>query len=181
MDFKYNLYVINSTYSISKLNEIFKKYTINEDDIFAIRKSYSRLKDTNSYYDNGMRYVLITKKLFENLLQNNLASEEETESENILYPYVFRKNDFPDEKFCVFHCFFPVTEDKNQVERIRNNLKFFTNKEFISEDDYTLHECGIIEFSDKVNKYKRLIIKIFLDNPIFFRVSWCHEFFFSKR
>ena len=57
-------------------------------------------------------------------------------------------------------------------------MKFIQKLGLFSEKDYSIHD-GVVEFSNKVDDYTRIIVKIILDD-FKCRVSWCRKCAFKN-
>ena len=50
----------------------------------------------------------------------------------------------------------------------------------INRNDWYIHDLGVCEFSNNVDELTKIMIKIIIDLPTEFRVSWCRKSLYSR-
>lgn len=106
-------------------------------------------------------------------LKNSGYGEDGEKSKNFLIlPYILRNEDFAHKKSSLMHYYFPLEVDQDNLEIIRSKMDSMTYLKIINNEDWHIHDCGVVEFSKNVNSTTRVIMKIMLDDPSDCRVSW---------
>lgn len=170
MNGNYNLFVINSRDSINKIFNFLKIHANSEKEIVCLRKHYLRDSVTKKYKEHSQRFAILDVKLYERLC---LLKLDKTEKKIDIIPYVIPREDYSYKNSSVMHFYFPLDNKNKNIDEMKKKLKFLSSTQIIYLDDWFVHEEGICEFSDKVSDETKITIKIMLDNPLIFRVSWC--------
>lgn len=172
----YKLYVINTDEKIQGCLAFLNAKTKNIKEIGPIRKDFTRNIITREYTESSRKFVLLDKSFYQRLKNSGYGEDGDKSEDFTIIPYAIRDEDFAHKKSSLLHYYFPLETDQDNIAILRNKLESLTYLEIIRADDWYIHDCGIVEFSKKVNATTRVIMKIMLDNPADCRVSWVrHE------
>lgn len=181
MSDKYRLYIIYSSRGIGSIFNFIKTKTDNIKDIGPMRKNYFRNIERNQYFETAERFVILSSSLYEHLCalgygKNNLKKEDFE-----IIPYQIINEDYAHRRSSTMNFYFPIEKGKKNHEKIKEKMEYFTAMGMISKNDWYIHDNNCIcEFSRRVNDITKIYIKIIVDCPIDFRVSWCRLNLFSK-
>lgn len=170
---KFKLYVIYSNRNLNDIMQLFMNSTKKPLEIGPLRKDFMRNIETGEYRETNIRYIILSDDVFEDLKTAGLSDENNEEffieEFNILKEYEAPKD-------CIKHFYFPYSNDNK--DSIMNKLSDIQKLGFIQRSDYFVHN-GVVEFSNSITYYHKIIIKIILDN-VECRVSWCRMNVFNK-
>jgi len=166
---EYTLINIPSHRNISHILNVMCSLSDKENQIVALIKDFYRDPETKIYYENGIKIALVGSELLKNMKNKQLNFSI----------YTYSKDQFPNLEKCVPHFFFPP--EKNNSSMLREKMELFTNFGIIPENSWHINtKKGICEFDENIPLKTRLKIKIILDSPFTFRVSWCRKNVFFK-
>ena len=170
---KFKIYIIFTSKSLEDIYKIILDNSDNVLEIGPLRKDYTRDIRTGKYLNSNRRFIILSENIYDKLVKNGYG--DENNNEFYIDNYQIRgENKAPLDS--VMHYYYPKS-DENKI-KMTEKLKFFETMGFFKSEDYKVHDC-IVEFSNRVNNYFRIIIKIILDD-INCRVSWCRKKTFSK-
>lgn len=172
-DIKYKLYIIFSNKNLNYILEIILNNSPSQLEVGPLRRDYTRDAKTGKYKNSNRRFIILSTNVFKELVKNGFG--DENNEDFYIDEYEIRlENRSPLDS--LMHFYYPENE-KNKTSLV-NKLKFIENMGFLKSEDYCVHNC-IVEFSNKVNDYIRIILKIILDD-VNCRVSWCRKTKFKK-
>ena len=160
---KFKLYIIDSDKSLSDILNIIITNTSLPSEIGPLRKDFLRHFRTDRYKENNRRFIILSEFVYQEVRNKDLII-------NIFE--INRENKSP--KDCTSNLYFPP----GNSNKIVNKITFLKDLGMFDSDDYYVHS-SVIEFSNRVSEYTRIIIKIILDT-VECRVSWCRKEAFSK-
>lgn len=173
MDRRFKIYII---YSDIGLEDIFRKilpYIHERSELGPLRKDFTRDLKTGEYKNNNRRFVLMSEDLFKRLADSGMSNEDDEE----FYICEFQiRNDNKAPKDSVMHYYFPGGHENR--ESMITKMKFFEELNLFNSNDYVVHDT-IIEFSNRVSDYIRVMVKIITDDKNC-RVSWCRKKAFNR-
>lgn len=173
MERRFKIYIIYSDFSLEDILAKFLPYIHKKSELGSLRKDFTRDIKTGEYRSNNRRFVLMSEELFERLSDAGMSNEE---NEDFCICEFQIRNDNKSPKDSVMHYYFPYSVDNK--EKIIAKLKFFEDLEIINSSDYFIHDT-IVEFSNRVSDYTKVIIKIIIDDKDC-RVSWCRKRVFNR-
>lgn len=170
---RFKLYIIYSELGLTEISNIIALHTSYPEEMGPMRKDYTRNVKTGKYQESNRRFIIITEDVFKRLTESGYNNEENDKF--YIDDYEIRGNNKPPGD-SVMHYYFPDNEVNKPV--IENRMKFIQKLGLFSEKDYSIHD-GVVEFSNKVDDYTRIIVKIILDD-FKCRVSWCRKCAFKN-
>lgn len=170
---RFKLYIIYSELGLTEITKLIAVHTSYPEEMGPMRKDYTRNVKTGMYQESNRRFIIITENLF-NKLKEAGYNNEDNETFYIDEYEIRNSNRSPGDS--VMHYYYPDYE--NNKPAIKSRLEFIQKLGLFSENDYVVHD-SVVEFSNKVNEYTRIIIKIILDD-VKCRVSWCRKVAFKN-
>lgn len=174
MSEEYTLITIQTEKNIKSLCKLLNSLTDENNQIVVIVKDFYRDPSTKVYYENGLKIALVHNRLIEKIKNTDLVF-------NI---YEFTRDQLPNPKNSVPHYFFPnsnESKDYKNANKMEEKLTLFQQFGILPKNSWRINkDKGICEFNRKVSIETRLMIKIILDNPFMFRVSWCRKRLFDE-
>lgn len=168
----YKLFAINTDMKIKDILSFLSARTKNHKEIGPIRKDFTRNIKTGEYSEKTRKLALLDVEFYRRL-RNSGYGEDGDKAETLeILPYTITNEDYAHKKSSVMHYYFPLETDRDNVECISYKLNRLTEMEMIGAEDWYVHPCGIVEFSPNVPATLRVMMKIIIDNPADFRVSW---------
>lgn len=178
------MYVINSSMSIEEISEFLKTMSVRRNQIGPIKKDFFRDPETKKYSLTDVRLAVLDYNLYDKLESEGYGVDgEKSDSNFCIQPYIVKNNDFAHRRSSVMHYYFPLSNKQDNCERIDSCLNIFKKMKVLKEGDWFIHvngKDGICEFSPSVKEITKVMIKIMIDNPVHFRVSWCRTECFSR-
>lgn len=172
---EYDLYIVETSMKIANLVEFLENFCDGEEQIVSIVKDFYRDPNTKKYYETGRKICLIDNNLFIKLKKSKKSKEVMK-----IRKYELRYEHFSNGSTSTMHFYYPLSDKRNNNEIIRNKLECFCNFGILSNEDWFIHEKqGVCEFSPNVDDRTRAIIKLIVDSPTEFRVSWCRKKLFK--
>lgn len=172
----YKLYMINTDEKLSGIISFLQDRTKDKREIGPVRKEFTRNIITGEYSESSKKLILLDKSFYQKLKNSGYGEQGPKSDDFEIIPYMIRNEDFAHKKSSVMHYYFPLETDQDNIKCIRDKMEYFTKMGMIGDDDWFIHDCGIVEFSNNVTSTLRVIIKIMIDNPADCRVSWVrHE------
>jgi hypothetical protein len=176
----FELYVITTQFSINETVNFLKTKTKNIQDISSLRKVFYRDPKTKTYFKTDKQMILLKEKLYLRLRDSGFGDEKK---EFYIKPYIISKDDASLDNVSTMNYYFPVDDENKNYDSMVERMNHYTKIKLLSKDEWFIHKSekyGICEFSDSVNHLTRIKIKILLDNPAIFRVSWCRLCLFKQ-
>lgn len=173
----YELYVIISQFDIKETVMFLRKNTNDKRDIGPLRKDPDRDPKTKGYLKNNRKIILLREKLYLRLRDSGYNGEKK---DFYIKPYIISENDSSRENVSTMNYYFPTNKGKENKESITERMEYYSKINLINENEWYVHDDGICEISNTVDKKSIIQIKIMLDNPALFRVSWCRNNLFQK-
>lgn len=166
---KFKLYIIHTEKPLKEVLDIILSSTSSPSEIGPLRKDFLRHVKTGRYKENNRRFVILSDSVYEDLQKAGLSNESDFFIEKF---EIRRENRSP--KDCTPHLYFPPGNEN----KIVNKITFLKELGMFDSDDYYIHET-VIEFSNRISDYTRIIVKIIFDT-VECRVSWCRKEAFNK-
>lgn len=174
MENTFSAYIVYSSFSTHEVEASLLTYTENGDDLGDIRSDMSR-DDTGKYCDSNRHIILCKSSLYKSLVEAGLG-DKNSDFDFYIVPYEFRHNNYPPNGCCE-HLYFPATPEN--IKNITDMMTYYTKLGLIPESRWYVSDRGIVKFHDAVERDNRALIKLIIDNPAYFRVSWCKNSLFS--
>lgn len=169
----FKLCIIYSNKNLKELLEIILNNSSSHSEIGPLRRDYTRDSRSGKYKKSNRRFIIISMNVYRELIKNGFG--DENNEEFYIDQYEIRaENKAPLDS--LMHLYYPESEDNKDT--LTRKIKYIETLGFLKPEDYFIHDC-IIEFSNKVNEYIRIIMKIILDD-VDCRVSWCRKSKFKK-
>lgn len=175
----YKLYVVNTSKNLNELVDFLCQMTKNTKHIGPIRKDFTRNSITLKYSESSRKYIILSKVFYNNLKKHGYGEDGDNSEEMEIIEYELSNESFAHKNSSMMHFYFPV-DNKENIKTITKRLQYFTNMKMLDLDDWYIHDEGIVEFSNAISNTTRAIIKIMLDNPEEFRVSWVRHKLWNK-
>lgn len=177
---RYKLYVINSSDRIDDILIFLKNLSRNRGDVGPIRKEYTRNSITGEYVAKERKLAILDSSFYERMKDFGYGEEGKFSSKLEIIPYQISSEDYAHRRSSVMHFYFPIDPTKDNVSNLQYKMEYYTKMKLIAEDDWYIHPTGICEFSQNVKEITKVIIKLMVDIPTDFRVSWCRHGLFSR-
>lgn len=177
---RYKLYVINSLDRIDDILIFFKDLSLKRGDVGPIRKDYTRNSITGEYIAKDRKLAILDTAFYEKLKALGYGEEGIFSGKMEIIPYQISSEDYAHRRSSVMHFYFPIDPTKDNVATLQYKMEYYTKMRLIGEDDWYIHPIGICEFSPNVKDIIKVIIKLMVDIPTDFRVSWCRHGLFSR-
>lgn len=173
MGYQLKLYIIYSSSTFESIYEILLKHAKSPKEIGSLRCDYTRNQKSREYYISNRRFVIMTENVYTELAKAGYADSENKDF--YVDEYEIRgENKAPHDS--VMHYYFP--DYKTHKSTIIERMKFYEGMGLFKSDDYVVHN-GVVEFSNRISDYNRIIVKIILDT-VDCRVSWCRKNAFAR-
>jgi len=178
---KYRMYVINSTRGIGSIFKFIQEKAKSVKDIGPMRKDYCRDVDKKFYIERPRRFIILSTCLYEHLCALGYG-EHNAKNENFeIFPYKIMNDDYSHRRSSTMNFYFPMDKEKNNAKKLTEKMEYFTAMGMISKDDWYIHKANCVcEFSKRVDDVTKIYIKIIVDCPTDFRVSWCRIGLFNN-
>ena len=174
----YDLYIINTSKNIRKILDILGEITDNEMQVGPIRKDFERNQETKNYTELQRKLIILRRDIFVKI--DLLLKSKDKINDFEVIRYKLKKENYAFPKTSCMHFYYPLSKDVDCNKVISDKMNFLQRIGMINDDEWYVHEAGICEFSNTVPDKTRVIIKIMMDYPGDFRVSWCRKIMFSK-
>lgn len=167
---KYNLFMIETGMEIRDLISFLEKFCRSDDQIVSIIKDFYRDPVSREYFENGKKLAIIDEELFKNC-RNRIK----------IMRYRIGKEHWANKNTSVMHFYYPLSESCDNNRILTKKLECLASFGILSQNQWYIHKNeGVCEFSNNVDNRVRLMIKLILDSPSDFRVSWCRNKLFDK-
>lgn len=167
---KFKLYIVYSDKCLNDILNLIIANTSSPSEIGPLRKDFLRHIKTGRYKENNRRFVILSDSVYQDLQKSGCSDEN---SDFYIERFeIRRENNSP--KDCTSNLYFPP----GNANKIVNKIIFLKDIGLFDSDDYHIHDT-VIEFSNRVSEYTRIIVKIILDT-VECRVSWCRKEAFRK-
>jgi hypothetical protein len=171
----YKLFVINTDYRIPEIIDFLKERTKNPKEIGPIRKDFTRNAITREYSEKSRKLMFLDNGLY-NRLKNSGYGENGNKSDDFeIHPYIVTNQEYAHRTSSVMHYYFPLESDSDNIAIMRKRLTRLEEMGILKTKTWHVHESGVVEFSKDVKRITRMVIKIMLDDPSVFRVSWMRK------
>lgn len=192
----YMLYIIKSDLSLNNVFVFLNEYTQIKNELCTIRKDFGRDQNTKEYFIKDTKIALMDSLFYDRLLKIGYGKNGSLSEKLEITPYEIVPNDYAHKNGSVMHFYFPDNENFDNCNDIKIKLKRLEMTGVIENCQWFIHKCsverkvtnvnskgvytkknildffGIVEFSKSVPAFKKIILKIILDTPFDFRVSW---------
>lgn len=167
----FQLYLIENDASLTNTFEFLKEYIRNPEDICTMRREFFRDSD-REYHETSTKIALMSSQFYDFLIENGFGYGGDKSNILCIKPFRLKSEDYSRKKSSVMHYYFPLDHKGMNVKIMESIMEKFVVYGMLTEDDYYVHKEGIVEFSRNVKETRRTIMKIVIDNPYVFRVSW---------
>ena len=172
MSEEYDLFIIESEMNINRIFTFLNEHSDVDNSIIVIVKDFYRDPNTKEYFENGLKLAILHISLFKNLRKIKTGFK--------ISKYVIRPDQYHNVKNSAPHFYYPC-DDKRNNDVVMRKMKCFSDFGLIDKESWFIHEqYGVCEFSSSISRKKRIMIKLILDSPRDFRVSWCRLKLFNK-
>lgn len=174
----YELYIIETHLNIERTALMLKQESNQgEMELGPIRKEFYRDPHTKKYNETKRKLVLMKESLYSRL--SNKGYTKESNEQLFIKKYNIKNNEYSNRTSSTMSYFFP-TDDEVNVKFMLNRMMHFTKMGMVEYGDWYVHKNGVCELSENIKPITKVKIKIMLDNPMVYRVSWCRNSLFSK-
>ena len=180
MSVKYKLFVINSSKSIKLVLNFLTKRTSDIREIGPIKKDFSRDALTREYIEKTKRLAILDNNLYLRLINLGYGVNNDKNEDFEISQFQISNEDYAHRRSSVMHFYFPIDKSGDNASIILKKMEYFTKMNIIDKDDWFIHNDGVCEFSPNVKETTKVIMKIMVDNPSEFRVSWCRTNLFFR-
>jgi hypothetical protein len=170
---RYNLFIINSHIGLKTLFDFLISHSKSKLDVIGIRKDYTRNSVTRVYKESPRRFALLKEDLYNKLVLLGYGEGNEKDEDIEIIPYEILPEDYARRNASNMHFYFPLNNKTDNCLEMSKKLKCLEEFGLLNKNDWRIYPQGICEFKNSVRNETRIIIKIILDNPSIFRVSWC--------
>jgi hypothetical protein len=171
----YKLFVINTEYGIKEIIDFLKKKTQNPKEIGPMRKDFTRNAITREYSEKSRKLILLGAGFYNRLKNSGYGENGEHAEEFEIHPYIISDQEYAHRTSSVMHYYFPLEVDSDNVAIMTQRLNRLQEMGLLKSNSWHVHPQGAVEFSTDVKRPTRMIIKIMLDDPSVFRVSWMRK------
>lgn len=167
---KYNLFTIETNLGINDLINFLETFCRCDDQIVSVIKDFYRDPETREYYENGKKLAILDEELFK-VVKTHISIEK----------YKIGREHYANKNSSVMHFYYPLSKDYDNNKLLSKKMECLSSFGIVSRNDWYIHKNeGICEFSTNVDAKTRIILKLILDSPSDFRVSWCRLKLFQK-
>lgn len=192
----YKLYIIKSEFSLSDIFVFLNEHSQIKNELCTIRKDFGRDQNTKEYFIKDTKIALMDSLFYNKLVEIGYGKDGSFSEKLEITPYEIVSNDYAHKNGSVMHYYFPDNDFFDNCSKIKTKLKCLEKTGVIEEGQWYIHTCsverkvtninrkgvyskqnvldffGVVEFSKHVPALKKTILKIILDTPFDFRVSW---------